>query len=1693
LKFGPFNLFSETVINCFISQNKNELIMSRSSEKMAFGKSKLLTSVIKNFFIVGMVILSHFTLHAQAPNLGATSDFALFTASGAFNNVGASTVVTGDVGTNVGAFNAFPPGTLIGSRHIADAVSAQAATDVLTAYTYLDGLTCGMVLGTTLGSGQTLTPNIYCLGAASTINGNLVLDAQGDPNANFIFQIDGALSTTTLSNVQLINGASACNVFWQINGAVALGDSSVFVGTMLVQGAINLLQRATLNGRGLSTAGAISMAENIVNIPGGLPPTPSVITADGPTTFCEGDSVTLTGNVGGIWSNGLSTTSIVVMESGDYFVINANGCGIDTSNIIIVTVFADTLPPDIVCPPDITIQLDPSTCDTLVTFALATATDNCSDPADITITSDIISGSLFGIGEQVVTFEATDMAENIATCSFTVTILDFINPSLGCKDVNFSLDENCEGELTPTLVLTGWEDLSGVPQLGCDGLFDITIEGKNGEILGNIITNDLLGKTLEYTITNVNGFICSGSLNVEDKIKPSFICPSVPLNINCLTDLSTVAPPVVVDNCSGAVAVLVNEVHETLQCDLNYIGTITRTWKAVDGAGNESVVLCTQVINLLRSNTDGITAPPANVTLQCSESYEVDDKGFKYPSPNETGVPILDTTPLYPLSQLNMIYCNATIDYTDVLVIDTKCKKRILRTWMITEWWCSTAVQKFISMQIIDIVDTIPPVIPSLDNIIVTTETRSCSATVLLPTLNITDNCTEVYNVFVNVSLNGVPSGYIGGNGGSITLVSGTHTITYSAIDECGNQSEMSYRITVQDDTDPVAICDQSTTISLKTNGYTEVTATAIDDGSFDECGAVTLQVRRMEDPCGFGQDTAWFDKVGFCCLDANTTRMVQLLVTDAGGRTNICMVNVQIQEKVDPQITCLADITIEDCNFTFDPQNPAAYFGEILIEDNCPANNILREDVKDNRNQCGIGTVVRSTSVLQGGITYATCVQTITFRNDEPFYINQNDALDPNDDIEWPGDYVALSQCTALGLDPSITGEPTFTEDACDLVGMRFDDVLYPFTTNGACLKIIRTWTVIDWCQTNINGINLTWTYDQEIKVIDNAVPTITSPDTSKLVLTYDHTCLDGPIELTASATDCTPNNELKWNYVVTNEGLVFRTGTGNNASGRYSVGIYNITFTVEDRCGNLAMTSYDFEIRNAKTPTAVCKYGLSAPLGLMDSDGNGSGDTIMVVLKPEYFNNKSYHVCGYDLSLSFSSDLADTIVSFSCADLGTQTIEMWVTDVNGNTSYCETFVDIQDSEGLCPSMLFTNVSGRTLTENDVEIKDVIVEMKGSELAPIYTNINGHYAFAPMPTGGNYQVIPSKDGDDKNGVSTLDIVMIQRHILGIEKLKGPYQILAADVNHNETVTAADLIELRKLILGLIPSFSNNKSWRFVDASYQFVDKQDPWMTSFSEWYNIEELSNQMDINFVGIKVGDVNGNASSNNLQNNLLENRSKLNVIMDDRNVVKGDIVEIPVMVPSHQMIYGMQMAWKSNGLIIREIKDGALGIGIEDYAVTDINHSGMSVSLPEGVNVHGNDILFILEVEAMKTGKLSDMLQLSETVRPEIYVADMESSSLGISFRSKPETDFLVKSVAPNPWNTNTNISFELPQDGMVSFKVKDYTGRKVISTIDQYKAGNNTIYLNKSDIGQAGVYVYELRYGDKVVSGKMIMID
>lgn len=218
-------------------------------------------------FCLAALFLSGVSL-GQAPNLGTTANFALFTAVGAFNNVGASTV-RGDIGTNVGAFNGVGIVLEVGQPHVADPTSASAATDVLAAYTELSGDACGKTIDPQLG-GQTLTPGVSCqpTATATSLDGILTLDGQGNPNAVFIIKLNSALSTGIGSSINLINGASSANVFFQINGAVGLGAASIFRGTILANGAISLGLAALLDGRGLSTAGAISLATNIVTRPG---------------------------------------------------------------------------------------------------------------------------------------------------------------------------------------------------------------------------------------------------------------------------------------------------------------------------------------------------------------------------------------------------------------------------------------------------------------------------------------------------------------------------------------------------------------------------------------------------------------------------------------------------------------------------------------------------------------------------------------------------------------------------------------------------------------------------------------------------------------------------------------------------------------------------------------------------------------------------------------------------------------------------------------------------------------------------------------------------------------------------------------------------------------------------------------------------------------------------------------------------------------------------------------------------------------------------------------------------------------------------------------------------------------------------------------------------------------------------------
>ncbi|MBK6823203.1 MAG: hypothetical protein IPG87_09510 [Saprospiraceae bacterium] len=118
------------------------------------------------------------------------------------------------------------------------------------------------------------------------------------------------------------------------------------------------------------------------------------------------------------------------------------------------------------------------------------------------------------------------------------------------------------------------------------------------------------------------------------------------------------------------------------------------------------------------------------------------------------------------------------------------------------------------------------------------------------------------------------------------------------------------------------------------------------------------------------------------------------------------------------------------------------------------------------------------------------------------------------------------------------------------------------------------------------------------------------------------------------------------------------------------------------------------------------------------------------------------------------------------------------------------------------------------------------------------------------------------------NGISTADIVKIQKHILGTEPITSPYKMVAADVNKSKTVTARDIADLRKLILGLTQEISGNTSWRFVDEYYSFGSAEGALTENFPEVYNIPTMSSNTVGNFIGIKVGDVNESAKTRGYQ---------------------------------------------------------------------------------------------------------------------------------------------------------------------------------------------------------------------------------
>ncbi len=540
---------------------------------------------------------------------------------------------------------------------------------------------------------------------------------------------------------------------------------------------------------------------------------------------------------------------------------------------------------------------------------------------------------------------------------------------------------------------------------------------------------------------------------------------------------------------------------------------------------------------------------------------------------------------------------------------------------------------------------------------------------------------------------------------------------------------------------------------------------------------------------------------------------------------------------------------------------------------------------------------------------------------------------------------------------------------------------------------------------------------------------------------------------------------------------------------------GSHKIIWYVDDGCGNEQTCEWVFEVKDCKKPTILCK---NIGVNLMP--------TKMVTLNVADFLQSTFDNCTPADRLvtairrkgqgqgfpTLPNGQPQKMVTFTCSDLGPQDVEIWSRDLAGNADFCIATINVQDNMGTC-SAVNASVAGALKTEKDEGVAYSQVQLNIALPAPgmppmqlvLQTNNDGNYTFAgALPPGSSYELIPVKDDDPLNGVSTFDLLLINKHILGIEPLNSPYKMIAADANDSRSITTFDLVELRKLILGIYTELPAVPSWRFVPADFEFSDPSNPFKTVFPEKILATNvLADRLNENFVAIKVGDVNGNAVAN--ATSAQERTAGTSALMlEERRVQAGETFTVAFQ-PEAVAAYQFTLAHPD-----LELFDVLPGEGLtRDHFAAFSNERALTAALDRGAG-------FALRFRARRDGALSQMLRLSSHItRAEAYRPDGQKTALELRFSNGTapalEGEFELLQNTPNPVRNFTTIVFYLPQATEATLTISDAEGRLIKRIKGAFQAGFNSTVLHRAEL-PAGLLFYQLDTPTHSATRKMFVM-
>ena len=219
---------------------------------------------------------------------------------------------------------------------------------------------------------------------------------------------------------------------------------------------------------------------------------------------------------------------------------------------------------------------------------------------------------------------------------------------------------------------------------------------------------------------------------------------------------------------------------------------------------------------------------------------------------------------------------------------------------------------------------------------------------------------------------------------------------------------------------------------------------------------------------------------------------------------------------------------------------------------------------------------------------------------------------------------------------------------------------------------------------------------------------------------------------------------------------------------------------------------------------------------------------------------------------------------LNFNCSDAGTQIVRVYAfSPANGRHDFCNVVLDVRAGAVSCANQngdisgTITDAAGRPLPGVEVRVSGSTTTLTA------FTDAGGAYHLNGLAENQSYVVRPFHNTDPINGVGTADISLLNRYLAGRDDGLSPYELIAADANRNGSITIRDLTLMRSVILGLEDNFTNNTSWRFIDADYVFPDPANPWLEDFPETVEFPALLGSVRADFTALKVGDLNGSAA--------------------------------------------------------------------------------------------------------------------------------------------------------------------------------------------------------------------------------------